>query len=200
MVDPGDASDEILVAAIRAGDDTAFDTLVMRYQERVHRLARRLSGDANDAEEILQDTFMQVYRKLDTFRGDSRFSTWLYRVATNCALMHRRSRQRHQAESLEAYLPLFDESGRHARIDVDYSRAARVDEILERQQLAEAAMRALAGLPEMYRSVFVLRDLEELSTAEAAEVLQIEPSAVRQRLHRARLMLRGYLGRQVGEP
>lgn len=200
MPDSGDSSDEMLVAGARAGDAAAFDALVTRHQDRVYRLARRLLGDASDAQDVLQETFLQVYRKLDTFRGESKFSTWLYRVATNAALMHRRWRERHPAESLEVYLPAFDDSGHHARRDVDYSRAARADEILEQRQLAEAAMAALERLPEIYRSVFVLRDLEELSTAETAELLDIEPAAVRQRLHRARLMLRGYLGHLVGEP
>ena len=159
-----------------------------------------LCDDRRDAEEALQDTFLQVYRKLDSFRGASRFSTWLHRVATNCALMKRRARRRRAAESLEDYLPLFDEGGQHARLDVDYSRVARADELLEQRELRRAARQGLALLPEIYRTAIVLRDIQEMSTGEAAEVLGVEPATVRQRLHRGRLMLRGYLANKLGEP
>jgi RNA polymerase sigma-70 factor (ECF subfamily) len=189
--------DEALAERARAGDDTAFAALVERYQGRVYRLALRLSSNPSDAEEILQDTFLQAWRKIDTFRGEARFGTWLYRIATNTALMRKRAARRRPAESLEALLPQFDESGLLA--DLDYQRSARADELLERAELAQRAREALDLLDENYRAVFVLRDLEEMSTEEAARVLEITPEAVRQRLHRARLMVRGYLGKLVGE-
>jgi RNA polymerase sigma factor (sigma-70 family) len=110
---PGqDVSDEALAARAAAGDDSAFETLVGRYQARVYRLACRLTSDT-DAPDVLQDTFLQVYRRLSSFRGESQFATWLYRVATNTALMHRRASQRRPSESLERYLPRFDADGAH---------------------------------------------------------------------------------------
>jgi RNA polymerase sigma-70 factor, ECF subfamily len=138
-----------------------------------------------------------VHRKLGSFRGDARFSTWLFRVATNCALMVRRREKRHRAESLEEYLPRFDHDGRHAR-DVDHGEAARADEVLDRRRLVEEARRALHRLPRLYRVAFVLRDLEEMPTEQVAKVLRASEAAVRQRVHRARLMLRGYLSHLVG--
>jgi len=168
-----------------------------RYQERVYRLSRRLTGDPADAEDALQETFLLVLRRLSTFRGESRFSTWLYRIATNSALMTRRGRARRRSEPLGDYLPRFDRQGRHRR-DVDHGRAARADEILERRRLAETLQAALARLPGLYRAAFVLRDLEELTTQEVAAVLKASPAAVRQRVHRARLMMRGYLSHLVG--
>jgi RNA polymerase sigma-70 factor (ECF subfamily) len=189
--------DQALAERARAGDDAAFTALVERYQERVYRLALRLSSNPSDAEEVLQEAFLQAWRRIDTFRGDARFGTWLYRIATNTALMHKRAARRRPAESLEALLPQFDESGLLA--DLDYQRSARADELLERAELAQRAREALDLLDENYRTVFVLRDLEEMSTEEAARVLEITPEAVRQRLHRARLMVRGYLGKMVGE-
>jgi RNA polymerase sigma-70 factor, ECF subfamily len=189
--------DAALAERARAGDDTAFGTLVERYQERVYRLALRLSSNPSDAEEVLQEAFLQAWRKIDTFRGDARFGTWLYRIATNEALMRKRAARRRPAESLEALLPQFDESGLLANLD--YQRSARADELLERAELAQRAREALDLLDENYRAVFVLRDLEEMSTEETARVLEITPEAVRQRLHRARLMVRGYLGKLVGE-
>jgi RNA polymerase sigma-70 factor (ECF subfamily) len=189
--------DEPLAERARAGDDTAFAALVARYQERVYRLALRLSSNPSDAEEVLQEAFFQAWRKIDTFRGDARFGTWLYRIATNTALMRKRAVRRRPTESLEALLPQFEESGLLA--DLDYQRSARADELLERAELAQRAREALDLLDENYRAVFVLRDLEEMSTEEAAQVLEITPEAVRQRLHRARLMVRGYLAKMVGE-
>src|SRR5512132_548030 len=107
VVPTTEPSDEALAARAAAGDDHAFETIVQRYQARVFRLACRLTSDT-DAPDVLQETFLQVYRHLASFRGDSQFGTWLYRVATNAALMHRRAAARRPIESLETYLPQFD--------------------------------------------------------------------------------------------
>jgi RNA polymerase sigma-70 factor (ECF subfamily) len=190
-------SDEVLAARAAAGDDTAFETLVARYQHRVYRLASRLTSET-DAADVLQDTFLQIYRHLPTFRGDSRFSTWVYRIATNASLMHRRARARRPVESLDEFLPRFDADGRHVPTPQALQVASRVDELLDRRELAEKARAAIERLPDLYREAFVLRDLEELSTADVAQVLGVEPAAVRQRVHRARLMVRGYLNALAG--
>lgn len=191
-------SDEALAALAAAGDDHAFEALLSRYEARVYRLARRLTSDDGDAQDVLQDAFLQVYRKLGSFRGESRFSTWLYRIATNAALMQRRARKRRPAESLEAYLPRFDDQGAHLGEPAALQAASRADELLDRRLLAEKARQGVARLPDLYRDAFVLRDLQELSTAEVAELLGLDPATVRQRVHRARLMLRGYLSDLVG--
>lgn len=194
---PAEPGDETLAADAAAGDDHAFETLVKRYQGRVYRLACRLTSDT-EAPDILQETFLQVYRHLAGFRGESRFSTWLYRIAMNAALMARRATARRPAESLEAFLPRFDERGVHAGTPAELQIAAGVDQMLDRQMLAGQARAAILRLPDLYRDAFVLRDLEEMSTAEVAEILGIEIAAVRQRVHRARLMLRGYLSALAG--
>lgn len=186
-------ADEALAAQAAAGDDLALEELVARFQERVYRLARRLTGDEDQAADVLQETFLAVCRHLSSFRGESRFSTWLYRVATNAARMHRRARSRRPAESLEAYLPTFDAEGRHAAAPEELRTVCHADELLDRKTLAARASEGLARLPESYRVPFVLRDLEELPTAEVGEILGLTPAAVRQRVHRARLMLRGHL-------
>jgi len=190
-------SDESLAARAAAGDDSAFEAIVGRYQARIFRLACRLTSDT-DAPDVLQETFLQVYRHLRSFRGDSQFRTWLYRVASNAALMHRRASARRPAESLEEFLPRFDANGRHAATPSELQVAARADELLDRAVLAAKARDVLSRLPDLYRDAFVLRDLEELSTADVAAALGIEPATVRQRVHRARLMLRGYLSDLVG--
>ena len=187
-----DPSDEALAIRAAAGDTSSFATLVERYQDRVYRLACRLTSET-DAADVLQETFLQVFRHLATFRGDARFGTWLYRIATNASLMHRRSQARRPTEPLDPFLPRFDRDGRHTATPEELTVASRTDELLDRAALASKARDGLARLPDMYRDAFVLRDLEEMPTAEVAAILGIEPAAVRQRVHRARLMLRGFL-------
>jgi len=197
VVTPAEPGDELLAAQAAAGDDQAFERLVSRFEARIYRLACRLTSET-DAPDVLQETFLQVYRNLRTFRGDSRFSTWLYRIATNAAMMNRRARARRPTEPLDQYLPRFDSRGVHISTPEELQLPSRADELLDSQALAERAREVLARLPEMYRDPFVLRDLEELSTAEVAGMLGLDPAAVRQRVHRARLMLRGYLSDLVG--
>jgi RNA polymerase sigma-70 factor (ECF subfamily) len=191
------SSDESLAAHAAAGDAAAFETLVVRYQHRVFRLACRLTSET-DAPDVVQDAFVQAYRHIATFRGDAQFSTWLYRIATNAGLMHRRARARRPAESLDEFLPRFDADGKLEDTPDALRVASRVDELLDRRLLAQKAQAALDRLPDLYREAFVLRDLEELSTADVAQVLGVEPATVRQRVHRARLMMRGYLSELAG--
>ena len=186
-------SDEALVSRAAAGEEAAFEDLVRRHQERVYRLACRLTGDEADAADVLQETFLQVFRHLGEFRGEARFTTWLFRVVTNAALMRRRARARRPADSLDAFMPRFDAEGRLAPTPAQLQVTSQIEEVLDRKTLAERASAGIARLPDAYRDAFVLRDLEELPTAEVASVLGIAPAAVRQRVHRARLMLRGYL-------
>ena len=197
VVPTADSSDETLAARAAAGDDRAFEEIVARYERRVFRLACRLTSET-DAPDVLQNTFLQVYRNLPSFRGESRFATWLYRIATNVALMLRRARTRKPAESLDAFMPRFDEHGMHADLPAQLQVASRADELIDRQALVEKARAAIARLPDVYRDAFVLRDLEEMSTTDVAQVLGVEPATVRQRVHRARLLLRGYLSDLVG--
>ena len=197
VVPTANPSDQMLAVRAAGGDDHAFEQLVARYEARVYRLACRLTSDT-DAPDVLQETFLQVYRNLPSFRGESQFGTWVFRIATNAALMLRRVRARRPAESLDAYMPRFDEHGVHTEMPEQLQVASRADELLDRQLLAEKARAGIARLPDLYRDAFVLRDLEEMSTADVAHVLGVEPATVRQRVHRARLMLRGYLSELVG--
>ncbi len=196
-VHAAESSDAALAARAAAGDDAAFEALVVRYGHRVFRLACRLTSET-DAPDVVQDTFLQVYRRVATFRGDAQFSTWLYRIATNAGLMNRRARARRPAVSLDELLPRFDADGRLENTPDALRIVSRIDELLDRNVLATRARAAIDGLPDLYREAFVLRDLEELSTAEVAEVLGIEPATVRQRVHRARLMVCEYLSGLAG--
>jgi RNA polymerase sigma-70 factor (ECF subfamily) len=186
--------DARLAASAAAGDASAFDVLVRRYQARAYGLAHRLLGPDGEAEDAVQEAFLQVLRGLPGFRHDAKFSTWLFRVVTNAALMQRRSRvRRHAAQSLESLQPTFDENGLHARTPAELSAPLHLEEHMDRQALAEKAAAGLDRLPDAYRTPFILRDLEELPTAEVAALLDLEPATVRQRVHRARLMIREYL-------
>ena len=198
MVVPAEEpSDETLATRAAAGDDSAFEAIVERYQRRVFRLACRLTSDS-DAPDVLQETFLQVYRHLPSFRGESRFRTWLYRIASNAALMHRRACARRPAEPLDVFLPRFTAEGQHVSTPAELQVAARADELLDRQLLVEKAREVMTRLPDLYRDAFVLRDLEEMSTEDVAQALGVTTATVRQRVHRARLMVRGYLSDLVG--
>ena len=192
-----ESTDEVLAARAAAGDDAAFEALVVRYQHRVFRLACRLTSET-DAPDVVQETFLQIYRHLSTFRGDAHFSTWVYRIATNAGLMHRRARARRPATPLDEFLPRFDADGKLEATPDALRIASRVEEMLDQHELAKKAQAAIDRLPDLYREAFVLRDLEELSTAEVAQVLGVEPVTVRQRVHRARLLVRGYLSELAG--
>jgi RNA polymerase sigma-70 factor (ECF subfamily) len=194
-----ETSDAELVALARAGDQAAFATLVRRHARTAYRTALRLTGNGGDAEEVLQEAFLRVHRGLDGFRGHSKASTWIYSIVVNSALMHLRARRRRIVEvPIESFLPRFDDTGTYARLDLDYSCAARADEIIETKELAAVALNAVAELPELYRVPFVLRDLEGLDSDETAQLLGLDAATLRQRLHRARLMLRARLNQLVG--
>jgi RNA polymerase sigma-70 factor (ECF subfamily) len=178
-------SDEALAMRARDGSRSAFAALVARYQDRIYRLAMRMSRNPSDAEEITQDAFLQAHRGIGSFHGEARFGTWLYRIAVNQALMLRRSAKRRPTQSLEALCPDAGDVG-----ITPHAAAEGADDLLHRKDLAQRAYGALSRLDEAHRVAVVLRDLEGLSADEAADVLGISPDAVRQRAHRARLKLR----------
>lgn len=158
------------------------------YAPRVYNLARRMLGNDADAEDVTQDVLLQVVRKLDTFRGESSFPTWLHRVTVNAALAHRKKRA--QRDDRESHDPLdyFLETGQHASTIQPWSVAPDQQALdQETQQLIE---KAIAGLPEVYRDVYVLADVEALPNNEIAELLDLSVPAVKSRLHRARLLMR----------
>lgn len=189
-----DTSDEALAARARAGSRSAFAVLVARYQGRVYRLAFRMSHNANDAEEIAQEAFLLAHRGIGSFQGESLFRTWLYRIAVNQALMFRRAARRRPAHSLE----LSTQSGAAEPVATSGGDPLEgADDLFHRKMLVQRVRDALAQLDESHRAALVLRDLEELSSEEAAAVLGISSEAVRQRAHRARLRLREQLGELV---
>jgi RNA polymerase sigma-70 factor, ECF subfamily len=181
--------DQDLVNALRLRQPMATECLVTQYGERAYRLAVRITGNGQDAEEVVQDAFWSVARRIDTFRGESAFGSWLYRIVSNAAYQKLRGRQSRRHDiSLEEALPLFDESGRHVTPVVDWS--ACVDDPATQVELRTALSAAIAELPAPYRIVLVLRDVEGRSNGEIADVLGLTVAVVKTRVHRARLFLR----------
>jgi RNA polymerase sigma-70 factor (ECF subfamily) len=182
-------TDEALVARARGGDFHAFEELVDRYEDKIFRLAYRFVRNETEAKEILQDTFLSVWRKLDTFKGDAQFGCWHYRVATNAARMRLRAQRRHPEGSTEE-LPddYLDNYGQLPQWGENWAK--RPDDELQSEELRRRIQQAVDELPDIYRTVFIVRDVEGLSTEETAEVLQISVPTVKTRLHRARLALR----------
>ena len=179
--------DADLVEALRRQETWAIEALVTLYGGRVYRLALRITGNREDAEEVVQDAMLSVVRKIDTFRGESVFGSWLYRIVCNAAYGRRRS-QAPLEIPLEEILPAFDEQGRHASLFRDWSSS--VHDPAVQGQLRDVLTSAIDKLPHQYRAAIVLRDVEGLSTAEVADTLGIPVPTAKTRAHRARLLLR----------
>lgn len=178
--------DEQLVAACQKGHWEAFESLVARYERKIYNLAYRLSGNAEDANDLAQETFIRLYRSIHTFRGQSAFSTWLYRIATNVCLDELRRRQRHPVVSLDA--PMETEEGQMERDVVDLTQLPEF--IYEHKELRQTVQRLIGELAEDHRLVLILRDFENLSYEEIAQVLGCQLGTVKSRLNRARAALR----------
>jgi len=196
-----DPSDELLLARGAAGDGEAFAALVDRYQSRVLGRCFNLLGDWEEAQDVFQETFLAVYDKAAGFRGDASFSSWLFRIATNFALMRLRRRGRSplvpEGVSGLPEGPLYTPDGRHAAPVRSWGR--RPDEELESAETLGALRDAIQALPEPYRVAVVLRDVEGLNMAEIAEATGASISAVKSRIHRGRLALREVLAVSLAE-
>jgi RNA polymerase sigma-70 factor, ECF subfamily len=178
-----------LLELLRLGQPGAAERLIATYGDRAYRLAVRITGNEQDAEEVVQDALWAVVRKIATFRGDSAFGSWLYRIVANAAYQKLRGRQRRGRElSLDEVLPLFDESGCHVAPIADWSPRVGNPEV--QAELRMALTSAIDELPATYRAVLVLRDVEGRSTREIANTLGIGVPLVKTRVHRARLFLR----------
>jgi RNA polymerase sigma-70 factor, ECF subfamily len=186
-----------LVAALRRHDPTAAEDLVAAYGNRAFRLAARITGNAQDAEEAVQDALLSVIRKIDTFREESAFGSWLYRIVANAAYGRCR-RVRRGDVSLDQLLPVFDEHGRHAAPVPDWSLSVHAP--VRQTELRMVLNTAIDELPADYRTVVLLRDVEGLSQQETAEALGLTVVNVKARLHRARLFLRKRLGEHLAVP
>jgi RNA polymerase sigma-70 factor, ECF subfamily len=183
--------DADLVARLRAGDSGAFETLVRRHSMPLLRVARRFLRSEEDARDAVQDAFVSAYKSIGRFASNARLSTWLHRILVNACLMRLRTQRRHPEEDIEALLPRFVEDGHQAEPSTAWSESA--DDMLQREEVRGIVRAAIGRLPEQYRIVLLLRDIEEMTTEETAEALGITANAVKIRLHRARQALRTLL-------
>jgi RNA polymerase sigma-70 factor, ECF subfamily len=204
-IDTGrDGHDRELVEALQRPDADAAERLVTTYQSRAYRLAVGITANAEDAEEVVQDAFVNAIRKIDTFRRESAFGSWFYRIVANAALQKARHRRGRRVNlQLDDVLPPFDTDGCHAEAVVDWSAA--VDDPSRCIEIRLAVMSAIEELPPHYRAVLIMRDVEDWSWAEIAEVFRISVGGVKTRLHCARLFIRKRLaeslsGRSPGPP
>jgi RNA polymerase sigma-70 factor, ECF subfamily len=183
--------DVALVARARAGDVSAYDTLVRKYERQIFRIAQHITQNREDAEDVMQDAFLKAYEKLDQFQGNAKFYTWLVRIAVNESLMRLRKRRSGKMVSIDEDLET--DEGTVPRDLADW--APDPEQNYSTAELADILRKTIQGLPRGFRVVFALRDIEGLSTEETAEALGLSVPAVKSRLLRARLQLRERLSR-----
>jgi RNA polymerase sigma-70 factor (ECF subfamily) len=195
----GTEADAMLIERLRGGDTIALEGLMERFAPRVHRLALGITHNEADAEEVVQDVFLSLFRKIDAFEGRAALGTWIYRITVNAALIKRRGKRAALEVLLEDHLPTFREDGHRegdrAMLLADWSESPE-EELLSKEGRA-ALRRMIASLPDHYRLVLLLRDMEELSNEETAEILGDTVASVKSRLHRARMALREQVTRSL---
>jgi RNA polymerase sigma-70 factor (ECF subfamily) len=186
-----------LLRALREGREEAFETLVRVHSGRMLSVCRRILRNDEEAKDAVQEAFVSAFRGLSSFEGTSLLGTWLHRIAVNASLMRLRSKKRRPEESIDELLPTFKDDG-HASVEPrDWSPTAL--QLVESRETREFVRACIDRLPEMYRVVLLLRDIEEMDTSEAAEVLGVSEGVVKVRLHRARHALRRLLGGRFEE-
>src|SRR5262245_41505784 len=186
--------EEALLTGLRAGDDQAYERMVRAFGGRLLAVAQRILRNEEDARDAVQTAYLSAFRSIDRFEGGCRLSTWLHRIVVNAALMKLRSRRRRPEESIEPLLPTFQEDGHHLE---QFSKAdLPADAALERDETRAVVRACIAQLPDRYRSILVMRDIEDVSNTEVAEMLGVTPNAVKIRLHRARQALTTLLRRE----
>ncbi len=197
-IDPlaDDSAETALLAGLRAGSDAAYEALVRATSSRLLAVARRIVGSEEDARDVVQEAFISAFKALDRFEGNAKLSTWLHRIVVNKALMRLRTRKRKPEEPIEPMLPSFKEDGHQVQLGADWQEGA--DVALERAETRAFVREQIDRLPETYRTVLLLRDIEEMNTPETADMLGITENAVKIRLHRARQALRALLDERFG--
>lgn len=194
---PSEMDTHVLIERLQAGHVDAFEGLFERYSPRVYRQAIHLLGNEAEAEEIMQEVFLTLYEKVGTFRGDAAISTWLYRLTANTSISRLRRRSRRQEVSLDAYLPQFSDDGYHLERPVA-DCSDDIEHAMVREESRQLLRDAIDKLRPLDKAVVVLSDLEELPQRETADILGLSLAAVKARLHRARLFLRGQLATSLG--
>lgn len=183
-----------LLAGLAAGDERAFERLVREQGPRLLAVARRFLKNEEDARDAVQEAFLSAFRSIAKFERTSKVSTWLHRIAVNCCLMRLRTRRRKPEQPIEDFLPRFADDGHQVHPSLSWKGSA--ESLLEEGETRRIVREAIDRLPEAYRTVLLLRDIEELTTEETARLLEASGNAIKIRLHRARQALRGILDAQ----
>src|SRR5262245_28775062 len=191
----GPSEDRRLLDGLRAGDEQAFENLVRIYGGRMLAVAKRFVRSDEDAQDVVQVAYLNAFRSVGQFEGHCLIGTWLHRIVVNTALMRLRSGRRRPETSIEDLLPAFQEDGHHVEQFADW--CAPADELMQRDETRAIVRGCIDRLPENYREVLILRDIEELSTEESAHALSMTRTAVKVRLHRARQALSTLLRREL---
>lgn len=185
-------TEELLVRKAQIGDVAAFKELLLRYEGKIYNLALRIMGNKEDANDVLQETFITAFKKLSTFKGESSFYTWIYRIATNICFMKKRGMSKKKTVSLD--LPILTQHDEIKReLPDDWSKSPSAT--LENKELKDILSNAINELPEDYKTVLVLRDMEGLSNDDVSNIMKISIPAVKSRLHRARFFVRDALSK-----
>lgn len=185
---PVDETELALLDGLRAGHEPAFADLVTYYGGPMLAVARRILGNEEDARDCVQDALISAAGKIESFEGRSKLSTWLHRIVVNGALSQLRARARRPEQSIEPLMPAFGMMG--CRIELPEDDYLSLDEVIDISKIGDTVRDAINQLPESYRIVLLLRDIEEFSVQETADLLQASPGAVKTRLHRARSALK----------
>lgn len=182
-----ETEERALVDRLKGDDDSAYEEVVRRFGPRMLSVARRLLTQEQDAQDAVQDAFLSAFKSIGHFQGDAKLATWLHRIVVNASLMKLRSKRRKPETAIDDLLPKYHEDG-HRRGNGDWR--VTHDTAVQTSETREQVLAAIDKLPDLYRDILMLRDIEELSTEEAAQQLEITEGAVKTRLHRARLALR----------
>ncbi len=193
---PSPPAEAPLIERLRAGDDGAYEQLVRTFGPRLLAVIRRYLPGEDDGQDALQDAFLSAFKAMGRFQGDSSLGTWLHRIAVNAALMKLRSSKRRKERPIEDLLPRFVEDGH--REQVGQAWAVTLDTTAADRETRELVRRSIDQLPDPYRAILLLRDIEERSTEETAELLELSVANVKTRLHRARQALRELLDPYLG--
>lgn len=191
-----DSEEAELVASLRAGDDAAYERLVRLHGGRMLAIAQRFFGHGEDALDAVQDAFISAFRAIGRFEGHAKLSTWLHQITVNAALMKLRTQRRRPEDPIEDLLPAWMEDGHYVTPPSEWNEPG--DAAFEREETRVFVRKCIEELPERYRTVLLLRDIEELDTEETARLLGITENAVKTRLHRARQALRSLLDSRFG--
>ncbi len=199
MIDSDDVNERRFIERLQRRDERAFLELVQLYQARVYKLVLRMVGRRDEAEDMAQEVFVQVFKAVSTFRGDSKLSTWIYRIAVNLCKNRIKYLARRKREAQEEFEAVAERASLESNPSATTGQVSRPDHMVEGYQLERIVEAAISELDPDFREILVLRDIEDLSYEELSQITGLPDGTVKSRLHRARNMLKGAVERKLGE-